>query len=214
MDFFGVLRSGLALMVLSSIIMPSIIVNPKWDLLMHISTLSGTILTLGLCILIAFNFSAPQLLRPSLIENPSLYHNICAALIIGLIISMIATYCQLKWIRNEHFKLFEYLTILGEVNSVEEKLTSDEELEIEKWIFPLACRHQQEEIVALFLKYGQIRGIDFNAKDWRGWSAYHFACQSDFKNENIKRMIEENANTLDIDLTLTESRTVDLMFGK
>ena len=55
--------------------------------------------------------------------------------------------------------------------------------------------------MALFLKYGKHKKIDFNAgKQTKKFhqSGYYFAC--DFKNHNIMKIIEEKAEDLDIKL--------------
>ena len=92
---------------------------------------------------------------------------------------------------------------MGEIEKVEQKLKSGEELE--SWLFPDACKHQQEEIVELFLKYGKDKTLDFNAKRRNGWTGYKCACISiASKNDKIKSMIEDHAEELDIDLDLTD----------
>ena len=57
--------------------------------------------------------------------------------------------------------------------------------------------------MALFLKHGNDKRIDFNAgKRTKKFhqSGYYFAC--DFKNQNIMKMIEEKAEDLHINLDL------------
>ena len=202
LDPVGMKKIGLAMMLFSSILTPSAIINPKWDLLIYISILSGTILVLAVSTLISLTFLAPHLLRTSLIGNSILFNGICIAIIIGLIVSMIVTAYQLKWIRNVHSKIFKYQVILGEVDAVKRKLVSNEDFET--WIFPYACKYQQEEIVALFLEHGNNSIIDLNAEGWYRWTGYQIACSTACKNENIMRMIEDKAEELAIDLTQIE----------
>ena len=209
-DEFGHRRISLLFMSLISLIMPCITMNPNWNILTYTSILSASILIVELVLLIGIIDWMPDILRSTMVDDPVAFRSICLVIILGLILSMSITAIQVALIRRAHLKDFEFQVILGETKAIEERLKSEEPIRC-PGIFSFACSAQQEGVVEVMLKHGKGK-IDFN--DWEDLedkTGYYWACY--FENENIKRMIEENADSLDIDLTLTESRTVDLMFG-
>ena len=203
-DPIGYTNFGLVLMAISSIFAPSALINPKWTLLDKVSKLSGSLLMAGMTALICCCIGAPRLLRPSLIEDPWFFNFICASVFCGLYISMDITSWQCRFIFEKHLKLFEYQVIFGETTLVEENLKSDEE--IETWLFPTACKFNHQEIVSLFLQYGKAKNVDFNVMRDGGWTGYMRVCATPVsKNDNIKRMIEEKADELDIDTKINDN---------
>ena len=200
-DRIGYKRFGVFSIFLSSIIMPCVIINPKWNILSYVGILSASILILNMVFIVGLIDLVPEMFNPSLIEDPKMFRLICLAIILGLILSMAVTSLQLSVIRKIHLNIFKYQVLLGDAKAVEKRLCSSEDFEFDQYIFRDACRAQQEEIVALFLKYGKHKRIDFNAgKQTKKFhqSGYYFAC--DFKNHNIMKMIEEKAEDLDIKL--------------
>ena len=193
-DEYGSRKLGLFMMGLSSIFMPCIIINPTWNILSFTSILSASILIVELLVLIGIIDLWPHLLRPSMIEDPTVFRLICIAAILGLILSMSITALQVALIRRAHLQNIRFQVLFGDIKAVEERLKSDKPLRL-PWIFRYACHVQQEDMVELLLKYGQGK-IDFNAGG--RMNGYSLACL--YKNERIKTMIEENAEKLDIDL--------------
>ena len=114
---------------------------------------------------------------------------------------MSITAIQVALIRRRHKKDFKYQVLLGETKAVEERLKDQEPIRCPR-IFSLACHVQQEDVVEVMLKYGKDK-IDFNHGTQQGTiykTGYFWACF--FENENIKTMIEEKAEELEIDLEL------------
>ena len=142
---------------------------------------------------------APELLHQSLIEDPKLFRLVCLGVVLGLLLSVAVTSLQVSVIRKIHLNLFKYQVLLGDAKSVEKKLQM-EDYELDEFIFRDACRAQQEEIVALLLKYGKARRIDFNAG--KRHSGYDLVC--DYKNQRIIKMIEEKAEELGIEIPYSE----------
>ena len=202
-DRVGYKRFGVFSIFLSSIIMPCVIINPKWNILSYVGILSASILILNMVFIVGLIDLAPQVFNQSLIDDPKVFRLICLAIILGLILSMAVTCLQLSVIRKIHLNIFKYQVLLGDAKSVEKRLCSadQDDFEFDHYVFRDACRAQQEEIVALFLKHGNDKRIDFNAgKRTKKFhhSGYYFAC--DFKNQNIMKMIEEKAEDLHINL--------------
>ena len=143
----------------------------------------------------------PDALRSTMVEDPIVFRGICIAIILGLVISMSITAIQVALIRRCHLKDFKYQVLLGETKAVEERLKAQEPLRCLA-SFSLACWVQQEDVVEVMLKQGKDK-IDFNHGRRGGRiyaTGYHWACK--FGNENIKTMIEEKAEELEINLEL------------
>ena len=203
-DPFGHRRFFLLFMSITSPVMPCIILNPKWNILTYTSILSASIMIVQLIFLIGIVDWMPDILRSTMIDDTADFRSICLVIILGLILSMSITAIQVALIRRAHLKDFEFQVILGETKAIEERLKSEEPIRC-PGIFSFACSAQQEGVVEVMLKHGKGK-IDFN--DWEDLedkTGYYWACY--FENENIKRMIEENAEELGIDLKLRKNKS-------
>ena len=207
--------------ILTSILMPCYVINPKWNLLAYLSLLSSLILSLMLAFLVYLSHYHQHLLDLDMIDDFVLYQKMCYCLMGGLIFgSFVTTFLQLWWIRRNHQSfIFQYF--YGNEKIVETMLKSkDKTIDFnevnhgQRTALHFACLFGDEKIVKLILLYGKNVGFNFNAKtmsDFKEYpndcTAYIYACYN--KDEALVNLFKSHAEGCGIDLNARDKNGHD-----
>ena len=197
-------------LIITSVLMPCTIINPRWNLLTYFSLTSASVLSMTLTSLGLISLFQPELLKESMIQDVGLYQVLCVILIGLLLISSAITAFQVYLVRRNH-QTFYYHCILNEPEAIEsifktsETLNNEQdfnEMDYEGWNgLHYASNNGFTQVVKLIMANGQSVDFEFNATDDDGNTAYILAC----KKPSIPAIVElfrTNAETNGIDLNI------------
>ena len=200
------MAKALKTLIITSVLMPCMIINPRWNLLTFFSLISAAVLSMTLTSLGLISLFQPDLLKKSMIQDVGLYQVLCFVLIGLLLISSTITAFQVYLVRRNH-QTFYYYCILNEPEAIESIFnTSSEkedfnEMDYEGWNgLHYACNNGHTEVVKLILAYGKSVGFEFNATGDSGNTAYILACKKN--NQTIVELFRTHAETNGIDLNI------------
>ena len=156
----------LKMMVITSVFLPCFITNPNWNLLNHLTILSGSIICLILVILILLSHLDPTLLSPNMMTDPALFQQICAFVIGLIVLGCVITVCQV-WLARWRHQSFFFQCVYGNTTEVEAMLKSRDKKQhnynevncLQETGLDKANDIGHTEIVELIRKHGQACGI-------------------------------------------------------